>query len=224
MLKVTEAWRKTFPGATVGLIAVRGLSNPPSDLVLEERKKEVERDLRSRYKSLDKAALNQMPVLQAYDAYYRRFKKTYHVLLQLDSILNKGKSIPSVAALVECMFMSELKNMLLTAGHDLDALQGSLFLDVSTGTETYTLMRGEEQTLKPEDMMISDHQGVISSILYGPDYRTRITPQTQSALFTVYAPAGIDAEAVQLHLTDLLENIKVISPDVHLELLQTWTA
>jgi len=37
------------------------------------------------------------PILKAYQEYYRRFKKTYHVQLQLESLLFKGKSIPSVA-------------------------------------------------------------------------------------------------------------------------------
>ena len=81
-----------------------------------------------------------IPSLQVYDAYYKRFKKTYHVQLQLESIAFKGKSIPSVAALVEAMFMAEVKNMLLTAGHDLDTLQLPARLDVTKGDEVYTLM------------------------------------------------------------------------------------
>ena len=81
-------------------------------------KKNCVRALRVR----DRPALLSHPVLQAYDAYYRQFKKTYHVQLQLESILFKGKSIPSVAALVEAMFMAEMNDLLLTAGHDLDAL------------------------------------------------------------------------------------------------------
>ncbi len=94
------------------------------------------------------------PILQAYDAYYRQFKKTYHVQLQLESILFKGKSIPSVAALVEAMFMAEVDSLLLTAGHDLDTLHLPLTLDAAQGAETYTLFRGEPQTPKAGDMMI----------------------------------------------------------------------
>ena len=128
--------------------------------------------------------------MRAYKDYYRRFNKTYHVQLQLESILYKNKSIPSVSALVEAMFMAEMKNMLLTAGHDLDAVQLPLILDVSTGEESYVLMRGDEQTVKPGDMLIADRVGVISNIIYGPDQRTQIRASTRSAIFTVYAPAG----------------------------------
>ena len=103
----------------------------------------------------------------------------------------KGKSIPSVAALVEAMFMAEIKNMLLTAGHDLDSLQLPIRLDVTRGDEVYTLMRGQPQQVKPGDMIISDGQGIMSNIIYGPDQRTQIQPGTRNVIYTTYAPAGI---------------------------------
>ncbi len=81
--------------------------------------------------------------------------------------------------------------MLLTAGHDLDKLHLPLVLDVSTGDETYTLMRGTEQQLKAGDMYIRDGQGILSDVIYGPDKRSSIDPNTRNAIYTVYAPAGI---------------------------------
>jgi DNA/RNA-binding domain of Phe-tRNA-synthetase-like protein len=142
--------------------------------------------------------------------------------LQLESIVLKGKSIPSVAALVEAMFMAEMKDMLLTAGHDLDSLHLPLSLGVATGTERYTLLRGEEQALKAGDMMISDQMGVISSILYGPDQRTQITPDTRNVIFTVYAPPGIDEHTVAGHLQSIKENVMVFAPQAQVELLKVY--
>lgn len=199
---------------------MRDAANPSSHADLERRKIELEQDLRSRYTDHDRAALLQLPVLQAYAAYYRRFKKTYHIQLQLESIVFKGKSIPSVAALVEAMFMSEIKNLLLTAGHDLETLQLPLTLDVSRGDERYTLLRGQEQELKAGDMFIRDGAGVISSILYGPDQRTAINRQTRHVVFTIYAPAGIGEETVLNHLHDLHQNVLLVAPAAQVELMQ----
>ena len=154
MFQVSDRWKAAFPQAHVGVLVMREVANPASHAELEQRKSALEQDLRSRYAGQDRAALAQLPVLQAYAAYYRGFKKTYHVQLQLESIVFKGKAIPSVAALVEAMFMAEVKNMLLTAGHDLDTLQLPLTLDVSQGDERYTLLRGQEQELKAGDMFI----------------------------------------------------------------------
>lgn len=73
-------------------------------------------------------------------------------------------------------------------------------------------------------MMISDERGVISSVVYGPDRRTRITPQTRPVLFTVYAPPGIEAEAVRLHLQDIETNVSIVSPDARTDVLEVLSA
>jgi DNA/RNA-binding domain of Phe-tRNA-synthetase-like protein len=222
MFEVTSAWKSTYPEAHAGVLALRTVSNPAHHAALESQKAALEERLRSQFSGQDRAALASHPVLHAYGEYYRPFKKTYHIQLQLESIVLKRKSIPSVAALVEAMFMAEMQDMLLTAGHDLDVLRMPLKLDVAAGTEKYTLLRGEEQVLKPGDMMISDQTAVISSIIYGPDNRTQITPVTQNVIFTVYAPPGIDQQKVAEHLQHIKNNVMVFSPQAQVELQEVY--
>src|SRR5689334_9509085 len=100
MFEVTSTWKSTYPGAHTGVLVIRNVSNPAHHMELETRKAALEEELRARFAGQDRAALTGHPVLQAYGDYYRGFKKTYHVQLQLESILWKGKSIPRVAALV----------------------------------------------------------------------------------------------------------------------------
>ncbi len=224
MFQVADAWKRTYPEARVGVLVMREALNPAQHAGLEQQKSALEKELRSRFSGLDRAALLKDPVLHAYDEYYRRFKKTYHVQLQLESILFKGKSIPNVAALVEAMFMAEMNDLLLTAGHDLDALQLPLTLDVALGAESYVLLRGESQTLKAGDMLIRDGQGIISSIIYGPDQRTQIRPETRNAIFTTYAPPGIPAEAVRRHLQEIRQYVQLVAPQARIELLEVFQA
>ena len=224
MFQLSDSWRASYPDAHAGVLVLRDVANPAHHAELEKRKAALEDELRARFSGQDRAALLRHPVLEAYDAYYRRFKKTYHVQLQLESILFKNKSIPTVAALVEAMFMAEMDNMLLTAGHDLDSLHLPLTLDVANGTESYTLLRGDLQTPKAGDMMILDGEGIISNILYGPDQRTQIAVGTHNAVFTVYAPPGIAVHAVQHHLETIRDNVLVIAPSAQVELLQVLAA
>ncbi len=146
MLKPTQLWLNAFPDAHAGMLVMKEVSNPSSHPDLEIRKEALVDMLRNQFNGMDPHELDQKPPFPAYRAYYKLFDKTYHVQAQLASILFKGKSIPSVSTLVEAMFMAELKNGLLTAGHDLDTLRLPVTLDVSTGEEKYTLMRGVEQT------------------------------------------------------------------------------
>jgi DNA/RNA-binding domain of Phe-tRNA-synthetase-like protein len=224
MITPSPEWQAAYPGAAAGALVMHHVVNPANHSELDQRKAELENDIRARFGQSDRAALSALPSIQPYVAYYARFKKTYHVLLQLESVALKGKALPRVAALVECMFMAELKNQLLTAGHDLDALQGSIRLDVAQGDERYIMFNGQEQTLKPNDMYIADEAGIISSVIYGPDRRSCLTEATRRSLFTVYAPPGIDPQAVHDHLCDIQANVLLIAPQAEVVSLHVYRA
>lgn len=222
MLTVSQAWKAAYPEAAVGILAMHNVTNPERHAELDGLKDELEVQLRARF--TDRKELRAFETLQAYRAYFKRFKKTYHVQLQLESVVLKGKPIPRVASLVEAMFVAELKNLLLTAGHDLEAIQAPIRLDVAQGSERYIRLNGQEQALKVGDMMIADRQGIISSVVYGPDRRTRITSATRQVFFTVYAPPGIGEQAVDQHLQDIQANVRLIAPQAETELLRVYGA
>ncbi|NPV69285.1 MAG: hypothetical protein HPY55_01405 [Firmicutes bacterium] len=211
MLTLTGKWKEIHPGALAGILAMDNVSNPERHTALEREKERLVEDLKKRIP--DREMLASLPVIRAYDSYYRRFDKSYHVRMQIESVALKGKPIPNVAALVETMFMAELKNGLLTAGHDLDAVEGLIRADLADGGEIYTRLNGQEQACKAGDMIMADEGGIISSVLYGPDWRTRITPGTRRVCFAVYVPEGIGEDALQRHFDDIEAYIRLVSPD-----------
>jgi DNA/RNA-binding domain of Phe-tRNA-synthetase-like protein len=213
-LDVDPKWRETHPGASVGLIAMRGVTNPASNVNLNDLATALETDLRSRLGSVDREMIRATPPLPAYAAYYKRWGQRYHVAMQLESVAQKGKALPRVAALVEAMFIAELRNLLLTAGHDLDALELPVRLTVGTG-ERFIAANGQETTVKPGDMFIADARGrVLSAIITGPSDLARIGPETTAALFYAYAPPGVDPTQVDAHLDEIERNVRLIAPDI----------
>ena len=220
----TERWRQAYPGAMVGILGMHGLVNPDLDTALQDHAARVQAQIRARFAGFDRTQLVATPTLHAYASYYKRFGKTYHVQLQLESVLFRGKSSTGPCAIVQAMFIAELKNQLLTAGHDLETVQGGIVIDVSLGTERYTLLNGGEQTLKAGDMFIRDEEGILSSIIHGPDQRTRVTPETRAVIFTVYAPPGIPKAEVETHLSDLEACVRVFSPHAEVETCEVLTA
>lgn len=223
-VRIADAWRTAYPEASIGILVLDGVENPPEDAALAERVRQVEADLRDRWTGKTRADLNIVPELEAYRRYYRRFDKTYHVQLQFESVVLKGRPLRSNGSLVLAMFAAELRNRLLTAGHDLAMIAGDLFVDVAGGGERYVGIGGREQTMQPGDMYIHDHVGVLSSVLYGPDDRTRITPTTRQAAFCVYAPAGIPPDAVEHHLANIASNARLIAPGATIVQQQVYTA
>ncbi len=210
MLQTTARWQKEYPGAAVGLLTMSGVANPEGDERLEVRKCELEEQLRTTYGTREE--LVACRAVGTYREYYKRFGKTYPVLLQMESVAVKGKPFPRAAALVEAMFMAEVKNGLLTAGHDLAAIETPLTLDVAADGEGYIGISGREQATKGNDMLIRDRAGIISSVICGPDYRTRITAATVRALFVVYAPRGVERAMIERHFDDIVANVLLIAP------------
>jgi DNA/RNA-binding domain of Phe-tRNA-synthetase-like protein len=212
MIEITASWRETHPGAALGVLTMRDFQTPGKTAQLNRKVKALEDDLRDRYQGIDRSEILKIPEMQAYSTYYKRFRKTYHLLLQIESIAKKNRSIPQGPALIQAMFMSELNSLLLTAGHDLSQIDTPVQLDSSRGDEVYTLLRGNSVTCKSGDMVTRDQQGVFCSVIYGQDLRTRITQNTQNVLYVVYIPPGIKIGMIEQHLEDLENNVKLAFP------------
>lgn len=182
-----------------------------SDDGLAPAREALEASLRGHYGTRSRAELKALQPMDAFVAYYKKFGYTYHVLPQLESVV-KGRDIPAVQPLVAAMFMAELKNMLLTAGHDLDKVEQPMRLQVSTGQETLVSLGGKEAMTVPGDLMVTDRSGVLSAVLRGADARTAITGETQNVVYTVYAPAGIEPALVRAHLDDIEAYVRLAAP------------
>lgn len=195
---------------SIGILVMENIKNESSEDKLMLVRQELEGTIRSKYGQATRESLKALHPIDAYISYYKKFGYTYHVLPQLESVI-KGKPIPGGLPLVNAMFMAELKNMLLTAGHDFEKIKAPLSLRVSTGSESFTAMNGKDVTTIPGDFMIADQEAVISSILRGPDLRTAITKDTTRVIFIVYAPIGIEEQLVREHLRDIEAYVRIFS-------------
>jgi DNA/RNA-binding domain of Phe-tRNA-synthetase-like protein len=224
VISATEQWRTAHPGATIGLLELSGLENTSPSSRLSERKREIEADLRERYKGFTRQDFLALPVMAEYDRYYTRFNKTYHVQLQLESIVLKGKRLPDVSPAVDANFMAELQTLILTAGHDSQKLRGPIVIDVSREGEQMTQMNGLSKAIRAGDMIMRDADGICCSIIYGQDARSPISPETSRVLYVAYAPAGVAADAVERQLRGIEENLRLFSADVVVEQHRLLTA
>ncbi|HEX2282522.1 MAG TPA: hypothetical protein VHG52_12265, partial [Thermomicrobiales bacterium] len=61
ILDVDPSWREAHPGATAGLIAVRGVTNPASDDRLNDLATALETEVRSRFGSAERETIRATP-------------------------------------------------------------------------------------------------------------------------------------------------------------------
>ena len=174
-------------------------------------------DLKQHYGLLSRKELVQTEVLQGYYSYYKSFTKTYHVLLQLESVIYKEKGIPLVSPVVQSMFMAELKNHFLTSVHDYSKIIEPLYLDCTLGGELFTLFNGEQKSLKKDDLYIRDTKDIISNVLNGMDERTKVTLDTHTAMYNVYVPFYVDDKKILEHLDDMANYLKLNDEHIIIE-------
>ena len=216
-ITATDAWQKAHPGAVIGLLEMSGVDNLRISAELEERKRETESRLREQYRGFTRKDFLALPVMAAYDRYYNHFDKTYHVLLQLESIVLKGKNLPKVSPLVDSNFTAEVETLILTAGHDVSKLQAPIIMDVSNEGDRMIQMNGSPKDIRAGDMIMKDVGGICCSIIYGQDNRSPISAETSHVLYVAYVPAGIPDEQVESQMRKIEENIRLFSPDAILE-------
>jgi DNA/RNA-binding domain of Phe-tRNA-synthetase-like protein len=220
----TDAWRAAHSGAVIGLLEMAGLANAGASPRLNERKREIEAGLRERYQGFTRREFLALPAMADYDRYYTRFNKTYHVQLQLESIVLKGKRLPDVSPAVDANFMAEVETLVLTAGHDADKLRGPIAIDASRDGEQMTQMNGGPRVIRAGDMIMRDAEGICCSIVYGQDARSPISPATSRVLYVAYAPSGVAADLVERHLRRIEDHLRLVSPDVTTEQRRLLTA
>ena len=213
----TDAWHSAHPGAAIGLLELSGVEKKLLSPELNQHKREVEARLRQDFTGCSRRELMMHPVMAAYVQYYKRFTMTYHVLLQVESIIMKGKNLPSVSPLVDANFAAEVNTFVLTAGHDVAKLREPIVIDTAREAEELTAMNGKRKQMRKGDMVMRDQFGLCCSILYGQDNRSPITAETEHVLYVSYAPTGVPAETVMDHLIQIKQNVNLFSPNARVE-------
>ena len=212
-ITATDAWKETHPGAQMGLLEISGIDNTGPAPALDREKRATEARLREKYAGFSREDFLALPVMAAYNRYYRKFGYTYHVLLQLESVALKGKSLPNVSPLVDANFAAELETLILTAGHDVAQLEAPILIDVAREGDEITQMNGERKNVPTGDMLMRDVKGVACTILRGQDNRSPISKSTTHVLYVSYVPAGVTDEQVRAQLDAMEKYVRLFAPN-----------
>lgn len=210
----TDRWREEHRGSHAAVVLYRGLSVGDETNALAAMKRDLEAELRSRWSSATKQELLADPTLAAYQRHDQRFGQNYHVAMQILSIAQKGKSIPSRNPLIEAMFMTELKTGVLASAQDLDQIALPITIDSADGTEQYIRYDGVEERCKAGDQLMRGADGnILTSIAQGPTAHGLVTPETTAVAYCFYFPTGVPESAISESLAYLDQCVRAACPD-----------
>lgn len=211
-MNFTNAVIERHPQTIMGIMKVEGLDTATDVAAWNELKARELDAFRTAHHAYDRKKALTEPPISGYAEYYKQFKKTYPVLLQRESVLLKGGTIKSPCLAVETMFMAEVKHGLLVAGHDAQYFSGDCCVGLAVGGESFTVVSGKERTMKAGDLYLQDGGAVLSSVLEGQDYTSRLTAHSAAAVYCAYGLYGVTAGQMAVLFDDLTRYLASACP------------
>ena len=94
-----------------------------------------------------------------YFRFFRKFKKTFPVMMQFESVLLKGREFPKSNAVTAVPFLAELETHVLTGTHDVEQLLGPAELYLAQAKEPFAGLRGDLVHTYPGDVCWPNTRG-----------------------------------------------------------------
>lgn len=143
-----------------------------------------------------------------YFRYFRKFRKSYPVMMQVESFLVKGRPFPEGAQINAVAFLTELKTHILLGTHDVDRIKGELVFYSETEKTPFTGMFNPDSHSYPKDMTGRDDEGIIISMIAGADDRTCIHEDTSHVIYLIFGlpdmSVSIEEVAAQIRKSALV--------------------
>ncbi|MCF0141620.1 MAG: hypothetical protein HUJ78_06405 [Mogibacterium sp.] len=147
-----------------------------------------------------------------YYKYYKKFKKTYPVILQYESFAFKGRPFPRNNPVVEAPFLAEVVTKVLSGCHDIDKTSGDVVFYSPTEKEDFMGLRGEVIHTYPNDVAARDDDGIIKSLIAGADDRTAGSDESRNVFYPFFGTPGQDTSELESAAKVLEKYVKTLAP------------
>jgi DNA/RNA-binding domain of Phe-tRNA-synthetase-like protein len=187
---ITDKCLETYPWMKFGYCFVRDLSWGELSDFLMDKQKEAEDYIRKHSQSLVEKAKS---ISRFYKA--QGEKNRSHIESLIKSVSN-GKSIKPVNPIVDSVVIAELTNALAMGVHDLDRIQGDIFLDVADEGEKLLGIGNRAIVTRSNEVVLRDQKGIWASYTQGPDAATVVDTTTKNAMILGFFTPETSREAM----------------------------
>ena len=149
---------------------------------------------------------------EPYFRYFRKFKKTSPIMMQVESFLLKGRPFPEGKYTNAVAFLTELRTRCLLGSHDADMIEGDLVIYTETENREFPSIHGGTAHSYPGDITCRDDISIVVSMIAGADSRTCLSDDSRHVLYFAFGTPGMKEEALQDYLAKVEEYVKVLAP------------
>lgn len=169
--------------------------------------------LREKYADYDrKTVFGENP----YVRFFKKFKKTYPVLMQFESVMFKGRPFPQFNPVAEIPFLMEIVTHVLSGAHDIDQISGAVELYSAVCKEEFPGLRGTPFHTYPGDFCGRDEKGIIFSLIAGADERTCARMDSRHVFYPVFGTPDLNVSVICDAMDVLVRYVKVLAPDAEI--------
>ena len=155
---------------------------------------------------------------EPYFRYFRKFKKTSPVMMQVESFLLKGRPFPAGRYTNAVAFLTELKTRCLLGSHDADMIEGDLVIYKETEKTPFPSIHGGEAHSYPGDVTCRDDRSIVVSMIAGADSRTCLRDGSEHVLYFAFGTPGMATETLKTYLDQVEQYVKVLAPKAETKL------
>ena len=152
-----------------------------------------------------------------YVRYFKKYKKTYQVLQQVESFLLKDRPFPQFNPANEITFLTELKHHYLLGTHDVEKFQGQPVLYCPAEKTPFVGIGGRDVHAYPGDVTVRDDGGVTVSMIGGPDERTCLKEDSTHIAYLVFGAPGVTEAEIAAVMEELAGLALLLSPAAKIE-------
>lgn len=213
MLLRSDRLESMYPAVPFGELMVQNLRPDHHEAFGEFVQREITR-IKPDFENYEREKFVKTEPMCYYVKYFKKFRKTYFVLQQIESIFVKNHIFPETISIVQALFLTELKHGVLIAACDTDQMKTPYVIDVALGGESYTGFQGGIITLKEGDILLRDAEGIVVSNIYGQGMRTRVSNNTENVMFAIMGVEGVTRTVVESALDSLQSYLQALSSNV----------
>ncbi|MBI2937543.1 MAG: hypothetical protein HYY22_04990 [Thaumarchaeota archaeon] len=197
-VKIDGDVRSRFPGLTILLTSLTGVTIAKSSLQLEEFKKQVLQEVSGEYKL---EALKDVYLFRVYRDFFWGIgidpTKTRPASEALIRRVLAGKPIPQINTLVDAYNLASIKTGVPLAAFDADTITGELQARFAKPNEEFSgIGMDKPAKLKGGEIVITDDEKLVAIYPHRDSDKTKVQESTRNLLLVTCGAPGVTAETL----------------------------
>ncbi len=197
-MKLDPAVREKYPEFLVGYLTVSGLTIEQTVDGLEERKREVFQELKSKYSEKQTTEIPEIGVYRKFSKLMGADPSSYRPITEYLLRRALDDRFPNINNVVDSCLLASVEHFVSGGVYDVLKLKGDTRTTLAkVGENQFELIDGRKIAPKPDEIVLRDDQKVLSAYTLGDAKIAKVNIGTSTALVVLWNAPGIQRDRME---------------------------